>query len=141
MREGSNLINEFILHYDTPNIRRQLGDEVAIVLGKALLYYVFTPDDAADVPKGIQEQVQNAYNQVRVLPVGENPVNKIPLIIMGHEGKVYMDEIPDYERNNNNDGNGGNGGTVAAGNDNAGEGNGRVGAFAGVLNTLDYLKT
>jgi hypothetical protein len=52
------------------------------------------------------------------LPDGTNPIKKIPLVITGNEGEVYMDEIPDGIVGNNSNGVGvgaGNNGAVVAG--------------------------
>ena len=47
LKNNSGVTNNFILEYVTPNIALRLGDEVAVRLGTALLYYIFTAEGAA----------------------------------------------------------------------------------------------
>jgi hypothetical protein len=40
----------------------------------------------------MEERIQTAYNNIRVLPAEENPVKKI-LVVTGREAEVYLDEL------------------------------------------------
>jgi hypothetical protein len=40
----------------------------------------------------MEERIQTAYNNIRVLPAEENPVKKILLVVTGREAEVYLDE-------------------------------------------------
>jgi hypothetical protein len=78
-----------------------------------------------------------AYNQLPAnqrAPVDENPVEKIPVVISGNEGEVYVDEIPDGLMNNGNVGNNGNGGN--GGNNNNNNNNALGGGGGGALGGL-----
>jgi hypothetical protein len=105
MREDSGVTDQFILEYVTVKARTRVGDQVALVLGKALLWYIFDPEGEDDVPTVVKQRVQNAYSHIQVLPEGTNPVKKVPIVITGHEGEVYMDEIPDSNGDNTHDNN------------------------------------
>lgn len=95
VREDSGVTDEFILNYVTPHARTRVGDRVAVILGKALLWYIFHPEAEDYVPETIYRRVMDAYDAIRVLPENTNPVSKKPIVVTGHEGEVYMDEIPD----------------------------------------------
>ena len=120
----------------TPNIIGCLGDEVLLVLGRALLFYICSPEGLEDVPASIQSRARNAYLYIYTLPIDMNLVKKIPLIITEHEDEVYIDKIPAY--GNGNDGADSNNNTENGGGENNNINNGKkggglspVGAFAG----------
>ena len=122
----------------TPHIRGRLGDRLANLLRIALLYYVFSLEGLEDVPIIIQDRVQNAYLHSHTLPVDINLVRKIPLIITGHEGEVYIDEIPkfssrndDNNEHNNNNNNSGENGVNNSDENGGGAAGGPVGEFTG----------
>ena len=127
VKEGSGVTNAFILEHVVPQIARRFPQDVSIVLGTALLWYVFSPEGAIAVPQNIRNRIVGAYHHIRVLDEGINPVAKIPLVITGHEGEVYMDPIVDCCEQ----GEGGNG-EAAAGNGGGANGGAApaVGAFA-----------
>jgi hypothetical protein len=113
--EESGVTDAFILQYVTPHVRTRTGDPTAIVLGRALLWYTFSEFGDADLPLDLFQRINEAYKEIgNDLPEGTNPVKKIPLVITGNEGEVYVDEIPDGFIGNN---------------DNAGGGNNVAGAF------------
>ena len=79
-----------------PHARTRVGDAAATILGRALLWYVFSDHGQADVPPALFARINNAYQQLgNNLENNMNPVKKIPIVVSGHEGEVYMDEIPD----------------------------------------------
>lgn len=95
LKEGSGITDAFILDIVAPNIRQRLGDQVAMILGKALLWYIFDPTGDTDIPQEIYQRVTNAYTQIRgTLPADTNPVTKVPMVLSGNEGEVYFDELP-----------------------------------------------
>jgi hypothetical protein len=93
LKEGCGVTDNFILEHVVPNIRTRYSDAVALVLGKVLLWFVFTPEGTAYLPQTLCERVRTAYSDVATLPADENPVKKVPLVISGHEGELYMDEL------------------------------------------------
>jgi hypothetical protein len=110
--EESNVSDDFILIHVTPHVRTRTGDPTAIVLGRALLWYAFAAEGSEDLPPDVYGRIHQAYAQIaNDLPDGTNPVKKIPLVITGSEGEVYVDDIPDgmLVENNGGDGAGNNG--------------------------------
>jgi hypothetical protein len=108
--EESGVTDAFILEYVTPHVRTKTGDPTALVLGRALLWYAFSEMGASDLPLDVFRRIHEAYDEINNhLPEGINPVKKIPLVITGNEGEVYIDEIPDGMVGNNGNGAGNNG--------------------------------
>ena len=70
-----------------------MEEGAVLVLGTALMWYVFL-SDGTDVPPDISDCIKNAYSRICILPEDINPVRKVPLIISGHKGEVFFDEIP-----------------------------------------------
>jgi hypothetical protein len=93
LKEGFGVTDNFILEHVVPNIRKRYSDVVSLVLGKVLLWFIFTPEGSEYLPQALCKRVQTAYSNVATLPADENPVNKVPLVISGHEGEVYLDEL------------------------------------------------
>lgn len=113
VREEANVTNDWILQFVVPHLRTTVDDEVAKILGRALLWYAFTPEGQADIPENIFNRIRHAYVGVaNDLEEGANPVKKVPLVVTGGEGEVYIDEIPEEFGDGNAGGNGavGNGG-------------------------------
>jgi hypothetical protein len=80
------------------NVRIRYPDDVAKVLGKSLLWFIFSPDSSNYLPTVLQDHIETAYNGIGQLPPGENPVKKIPLVVSGNEGELYLDELgEDYD--------------------------------------------
>ena len=48
VRENSVVTTDFILQYMTLSIRGRLGNRVSILLGRALLYYIYSPEGLED---------------------------------------------------------------------------------------------
>jgi hypothetical protein len=107
LRDGSNVTDEFILEHVVPKTAGRLQNATALVLGRAILWGAFS-GIAQVMPIGLRNRIQNAYTGVQnELPAGTNPVQKIPIVVTGNEGEVYMDEIPGDEANGNNNAAGG----------------------------------
>jgi Pre-mRNA cleavage and polyadenylation specificity factor len=95
IKEGSGINDAFILQNVMTKTRTRVGDTVAKVLGKALLWYIMDPSSDGDIPDFLSLRVKNAYQYIQLLPENVNPIKKIPVVITGHEGEVYIDEIPE----------------------------------------------
>jgi hypothetical protein len=93
VKEGSGITDTFLLEHVVPNVWICYPDDVAKVLGKALLWFIFSPDSSNYLPTPLQDCIENAYNGIGQLPPGENPVKKIPLVVSGNEGELYLDEL------------------------------------------------
>ena len=93
VKEGSGVTNYFLLHHVTPHIAQRFPESVTLVLAKALLWMSLSQNGGESVPENIYNRIHNAYRNARVLDQGINPIDKIPLVISGHEGEVYMDPV------------------------------------------------
>ena len=92
---NSNILTTFILTKVVPNIRRRLPDSVSIVLGKAMLWLVFSSVANSFISMNYIEQVKSDLVETGiVVPEGRNPILKIPVLVSGDQGAVYIDELP-----------------------------------------------
>jgi hypothetical protein len=60
------MLKTFILCNVVPNIRKRLSDAAALVLGKALLWLVYSPFDATNnvVPQDLKNRIQMEWNEI-----------------------------------------------------------------------------
>jgi hypothetical protein len=86
----------FISHFVAPFIADKFGRDVALVLGCALLWTIFS-DKAEWVPEAIRTRVQAAYNNLPTqLEAGQNPVIKNLLVIaIAANGQTIVTEAPE----------------------------------------------
>ena len=105
------VLKTFILSNVVPNIRKVLSEDASLVLGKAMLWMIYSPFDAANeiVPKLIKDQIQLEWNEI-VLALDPgidcnspfyNPIQRVPVVITGDEGCVNIDIIPSLDENGN----------------------------------------
>jgi hypothetical protein len=105
------VLKTFILSNVVPNIRKVLSEDASLVLGKAMLWMIYSPFDAANeiVPKLIKDQIQLEWNEI-VLASDPgidcnspfyNPIQRVPVVITGDEGCVNIDIIPSLDENGN----------------------------------------
>ena len=99
VRTDCGVTDEFILRYVMPSANRRITKEVCIILGKALLFFIFE-DEENHIPEDISTRVKTAYAGVTVDP-SQNPVIRVPIVCTGHEGEVYIDTIATDEDLNN----------------------------------------
>ena len=98
MADRNVISDNFILTYVSPCISRRFGRQVALVLGKAILWCVFAPEGDGELPGWLYDRIKVAYEALpNKLPDGTNPVNRVPIVITGHDGEVHCDEIVDVE--------------------------------------------
>ena len=107
----TNIDDEWMLQHVCPNIKKRFNNQVCLCLGKALLWACFAQPE--EVPENIRQRINNAYAQLPANNVNENPVNKIPIVVTGDQGRVFMDDLPEDVRGDNGGGggSGGHGGT------------------------------
>jgi hypothetical protein len=88
------VLSTFILTKVVPNIHKQLPDSTLLVLGKALLWLVLY-SVANDFPS--QDLIDKVKGSLRDTGIevlnGQNPVVKMPVLVIGAEGTVYIDEL------------------------------------------------
>ena len=99
VRTDCGVTDEFILRYVMPSANRRITKEVCIILGKALLFFIFE-DETNHIPEDISTRVKTAYAGVTV-DSSQNPVIRVPIVCTGHEGEVYIDTIATDEDLNN----------------------------------------
>jgi hypothetical protein len=92
--EADGIDNDFIVQNVVPNIAAKFGEAVALVLGRALLWTVFS-DKAEWVPGVIRTRVQAAYHGLPThLEAGQNPVRKTLLVVaIAGNGQTIVTEI------------------------------------------------
>jgi len=73
VKEGAGVSNYFILQHVVPSIRTRFTDELALVLGKALLWLVFSEENSYVPDEVTRERICHAYNGIRLLPENVNP--------------------------------------------------------------------
>lgn len=103
VKAESGINDAWILKYVVPCIHRRFNRtglrEVALVLGKALLWRLFN-DDPKYVPHVVKERVDEAYAELgaaNTLEPGENPVERVPLIIHEDGRNEYCIMIEELE--------------------------------------------
>jgi hypothetical protein len=92
------VMKALILSSVVPNIRRRLPDDVAFVLGKALLWLIFSPfSHDFKIPEVIVNRAKTAVADARGVDgnndVIVNPIVRRPVFISGNQGLVYIDLI------------------------------------------------
>jgi hypothetical protein len=94
----------FILSKVVPNIRKRLPDSAALVLGKALLY---SPYDSTNhrVPQAFKDRIPLDLNAIVTATVrgvdcnapDYNPIRRVPVVVTGDQGCVYIDVVPVFD--------------------------------------------
>ena len=103
-----NILKTFILSKVVPHIRQRLPDSAAILLGKALLWLVYSSVACNFMTATDRDRVkQDLVDTGIVIVDGKNPIAKVPIIISGSQGTVFIDEIPRLAEEDVNDNNGG----------------------------------
>lgn len=75
---------DWILQHVAPNIVERFGNTVGLVLGRALLWCVFSVHHDM-VPLFIQNRIHSAYDVLpNTLADGENPINKKLIVVTGN---------------------------------------------------------
>jgi Transcriptional activator of glycolytic enzymes len=99
VKANCGVTDAWILANVVPNIARVYGNSLAKVLGKALLWCIFS-ERSEWVPHNIRVRVTTAYNAINnTLPNGENPIVKRTLIITGADAVVHITEVLDEPAN------------------------------------------
>jgi len=97
----SEMMNAFVLTHVVPNIRRRLPDSATIVLGKALLWLIFSPVAnnfvSTEFRDGVKGEMQNLLGRNHAARMEDdwNPIRKMPVVVSGDQGLVYIDEVGD----------------------------------------------
>lgn len=84
--------DDWIISNVTPKIAENLGNVLAVLFGKAILWLCFS-EYKEHMPIEMRQRITAAYDIVRTLPQGENPIGKRLVHVSGEEGTVYMEDI------------------------------------------------
>lgn len=86
---------EFVTTQVTPNITRVFGQQMGLVLGRALMWGVFDADWSLNYEDAWVARVKEQFDLIpnNGLAQGQNPVEKKLLIVSGHEGQVILTQI------------------------------------------------
>ena len=94
------MMRTFVLSEVVPNIRRRVPDSCAVVLGKAFLWFIYssagTPDFISqDFKKHIKKELNEILTALGVDVSVENfnPIRRVPVIVSGDQGSVFIDVI------------------------------------------------
>jgi hypothetical protein len=91
IKEGANITDDWIRSHVVPRISSVYDADLAVILGKAILWLCFSEYNM-HVPEIIRNHVMQSYEAVRQLNEGENPVEKRTLIITGFDAVVQIVE-------------------------------------------------
>ena len=91
---GSGLDDCWVLENVVPKISQyHYCKKAAAVLGRAVLWACFDPLASQLVPQEILSRVQGEYERVRILDPATNPVRKVGLVVCGHEGQLFINDL------------------------------------------------
>jgi hypothetical protein len=101
------MLKTFILSNVVPNIRKRVSDMAALVLGKALLWLIYSPYNATNniVPQEMKNRIQMEWNEIVSAGEGNNvdctssdynPICRVPVVVTGDQGCVYIDVVPSF---------------------------------------------
>ncbi len=93
---NSHTLKTFVLTKVVPSIQERLPELTAIVLGKAVLWLVFSSVACDFVAEEYCDCVKRdlADTGMATIVDGQNPILKVPIIVSGNQGTVFIDEIP-----------------------------------------------
>ena len=100
----SSVTDEWIVQNVSPNIARLCPRQVAVVLGRALLWAIYDEEMSNVVPASMVARVKTIMSTFDPhLPEHVNPIKKITLVISGAGACLQITEIEDLEDNNGNE--------------------------------------
>ena len=92
------MMKTFLLTHVVPNVRRRMSESCSFILGKALLWYMYSPNNA--VPQDFAAPIKQELNEIlrsagntNVDDPDFNPVKKVPVVVSGDEGSVFIEVI------------------------------------------------
>lgn len=84
--------NSFITTNVTPNITAVYGEGLGVLLGRAILWFVYT-ENADYVPPEMVQRIKTAYEETRTLPDDQNPVQRVEQVVSGANAQVFMESM------------------------------------------------
>jgi hypothetical protein len=100
---GNNMemLRTFVLTQVVPNIRRRVPESCALVLGKALLWFIYCDDAISEnfLPEEFKSRIKLELNEILTASGVDvevnnfNPIRRVPVIVSGDQGSVFIDCI------------------------------------------------
>lgn len=101
IKEGSAITDAWILEHVVPRITALYGETLAKLLGKALLWTIFS-EKSGWVSAAIVDRVKGAYNNIAGANAGdENRIEKRLLVVTGNDATLYINEVVPTNQNQN----------------------------------------
>ena len=102
-----DMMKTFILTEVVPNIRKRVPESCALVLGKALLWFIFSNSTVANnfLPENFQARIKKELLEILTAsgspPDDENfnPIRRVPVVVSGDQGSVFIDTIEEFVDN------------------------------------------
>ena len=89
IKTGYDITDDFILNTVCPNIVLLLPRQIALVLGRALLWGIYNKEASEQIKNRIKNRVKSEL----IIPDGENQIQKVPLFVSGKDGHLAVSEI------------------------------------------------
>ena len=100
----SGVDDSWVLDNVVPNISKShFCRKTAARLGRAVFWACLDPLYKSYVPDELLKRVTSSYEQVRYLEPDINPVKKVGLVVVGNEGQLFIDLLPDADGDQYND--------------------------------------
>ena len=94
IRKGAGVDMTWILKNVFPNIaKNHFCKRTALLLDKAIMWACFHPLTSSHVPQDIAERVKSQYSGICTLDPTLNPIWKVGLVVCGHEGQLFIDDL------------------------------------------------
>ena len=91
---NSNVLTTLILTKVVPNIRRRLPDLTVIVLGKTVLWLIFSSVGSDFNSTADRDRVKRDSSETGIVGAeGQDPIAKVPVLVSKNQGTVFIDEI------------------------------------------------
>jgi hypothetical protein len=100
------MLKTFVLTQVVPNIRRRVPESCALVLGKAVLWFIYCDDAVSEnfLPKEFKRRMKLELKEILAASSGvdveiENstPIRPVPAIVCGDQGSVFIDCIEEQQ--------------------------------------------
>ncbi len=93
IREGANHVSDnWIKAHVVPNVTAVYDNDLALILGKAILWLCFS-ELSSRIPANILHRVRQSYDAIRQLDEGMNPVEKHLLVVTGFDAVVQINQV------------------------------------------------
>jgi hypothetical protein len=99
-----DMMKTFILSAVVPNICNRLPESCALVLGKALLWFIYCNDPVTNnfLPEIFRNRVKSELSDLLtasgspIVDENFNPIRRVPVVVSGDQGSVFIDTIEEF---------------------------------------------